>query len=55
MYLVPEPKPFNFENVRRYVHISSETMDRHEWVTGKDYDALLEAYRLVKQGKQLNW
>lgn len=55
MYLAPEPKPFNFENVRRYGHISSETMDRYEWVTGEDYDALLEAYRLVKQGKQLNW
>ena len=55
MYLAPEPKPFNFENVRRYGHISSETMDRYEWVTGEDYDALLEAYRLMKQGKQLNW
>jgi hypothetical protein len=58
MYLAPEPNPkvAEFDNVRRYAHISTETMDRHEWVKAEDYDALLEAYRLKKQGVQkLNW
>lgn len=51
MYDAPEQEVPDFDSVRRYANISTETLAEHEWVKSEDYDSLLEAFRRVQKSK----